>query len=269
MVMLTALRMMDLSKLNSVMKYPSIPTYHVLGERGRLTDELTVSFIGAHGSEELVVTEKVDGVNARVVRMPDNTYLIGSREEWLYSVGDLIYNPNYGIVDTLRKITNLRINCRSQYTTNDPVEVYFFEVFGGKTSKQYTSDSKVYGWRLFDVFHLSLDKFGEVMEMAPEQISGWRERGGQPFLNEEQLQAVAIQFELQLTPRIPIDSVPVHQESGGHQEVMDWLREIIPETQCRLDAEAGGKPEGVVVRTPDRRKIVKIKYRDYERTLRD
>lgn len=234
---------------------------------GRLTDKLTVSFGGAHGPEELVATEKVDGVNARVVRMSDASYLIGSREEWFYAKGDLIYNPNYGIVDTLREIANLRINGRSQYTTNDPIEVYFFEVFGGKTggkiAKQYTSDNKVYGCCLFDIIHLPLDEFREVMDMAPEQISGWRERGGQPFLNEEQLQAVAKQFQLELTPRIPIDQVP-----AGHQEVLDWLKEKLPETQCRLDSNAGGKPEGLVVRTPDRRKIAKIKYRDYERILR-
>lgn len=265
------LQALDLKKLNSVTKYPSIPTYHVMGKMGRLTDELTVSFGGRHGPEELVATEKVDGANARVVRMPDASYLIGSREEWLYSKGDLIFNPDYGIVDLLRGVANIRINhapywstslsSRTNDTTNDPIEVYYFEVFGGRTgrnAKQYTSD-RLYGYRLFDVVHLPLDKFGEVMDMAPEQISGWRERGGQPFLNEEQLQAVAARFELELTPRIPIDSVP-----ANHQEVMDWLKEKLPETQCRLDAEAGGKPEGVVVRTLDRRKIVKIKYRDYE-----
>lgn len=255
---------LDLRKLNSVTKYPSIPTYHVMGERGCLTDELTVSFDGSHGPEELIATEKVDGANARVVRMPDASYLIGSREQWLYSKDDLIFNPDHGIVDLLRVVANLCISRSS--ATNDPVEVYYFEVFGGRTggnAKQYTSD-RSYGYRLFDVVHLPLDKFGEVMDMDAEQISGWRERGGQPFLNEEQLQDVAARFELELTPRIPIDSVP-----DNHQEVMDWLKEKLPETQCRLDAEAGGKPEGVVVRTLDRSKIVKIKYRDYERTLRD
>jgi len=215
-----------------------------------------------------VATEKVDGANARIVRMPDNSYIIGSREEWLHAKGDLIFNPDYGIVDTLRGIANVRICSSSLYSTKDPIEVYFFEIFGGRTggkvAKQYTSDTKAYGWRLLDAFHLTHDKFSEVMDMAPEKISGWRERGGQPFLHEDQLQDIAKQFPLELTPRIPIDQVPT-----GHQEVLDWMKERLPETQCRLDPGAGGKPEGLVVRTRDRKKIAKIKYRDYERTLRD
>ncbi len=32
---------MDLKKINSLTKYPSILTYHKLGERGRLTEELS------------------------------------------------------------------------------------------------------------------------------------------------------------------------------------------------------------------------------------
>lgn len=32
---------MDLKKMNSLTKYPSILTYHQLGERGRLTEELS------------------------------------------------------------------------------------------------------------------------------------------------------------------------------------------------------------------------------------
>ena len=35
-----------------------------------------------------------------------------------------------------------------------------------------------------------------------------------------------------------------------------------------LDAEANGVPEGVVVRSPDRSRIAKIRREDYERTLK-
>ena len=53
----------NLRALNSATKYPSIPTYHVLGERGRLTEALNVVF----GSDELVyITEKVDRKSTRL-----------------------------------------------------------------------------------------------------------------------------------------------------------------------------------------------------------
>ena len=56
-----------------------------------------------------------------------------------------------------------------------------------------------------------------------------------------------------------------------HKEVMEWLREKSPKTKCGLDVldeGAKGKSEGVVVRTADRKKIAKIRYEDYDRTLR-
>ena len=52
------LKDMDLRKLNSITKYPSIPTYHKIGEKGVLEDEV-VSF----GSDKIILTEKVDGTN--------------------------------------------------------------------------------------------------------------------------------------------------------------------------------------------------------------
>jgi hypothetical protein len=47
-----------LTRLNSLTKYPSIPTFHPLGERGRLLDEhLPVP------AEPLYATEKINGTN--------------------------------------------------------------------------------------------------------------------------------------------------------------------------------------------------------------
>jgi hypothetical protein len=60
-------------------KYPSIPTYHTLGEKGTLLEE-TVSFEG-----EVILTEKVDGTNARIILLPDGSFILGSREELLYA----------------------------------------------------------------------------------------------------------------------------------------------------------------------------------------
>jgi len=77
------IRNADLRKLNSLTRYPSIPTDHVMGEKGRLTDELSEDFSG----EPVYATEKVDGTNSRIVFTPDGSYLIGSREEFLHAKG--------------------------------------------------------------------------------------------------------------------------------------------------------------------------------------
>jgi hypothetical protein len=79
----------DLRKLNSATEYPSIPTYHALGERGVLLND-HVSF---HG-QGIVATEKVDGTNSRITLMPDGCYLVGSREELLHAKGDLTSSCN-------------------------------------------------------------------------------------------------------------------------------------------------------------------------------
>ena len=90
---MTKTRSLDLRKLNSATKYPSIPTYHSLGERGRLLDQCIDL-----AEQDLVATEKVDGTNSRIIILPDGMYLIGSREELLHAKGDLIHNPAQGIV---------------------------------------------------------------------------------------------------------------------------------------------------------------------------
>ena len=41
-----------------------------------------------------------------------------------------------------------------------------------------------------------------------------------------------------------------------------------PSSRCKLDEEANGIPEGVVVRSPDRSRIAKLRREDYERTLK-
>lgn len=94
-----SLRSCDLNKLNSMTKYPSIPTYHTLGNKGVLLEE-TVRFEG-----EVVLTEKVDGTN-RIILLPDGNFVLGSREELLFAKGDLIGNPALGIVDALKSVAD-------------------------------------------------------------------------------------------------------------------------------------------------------------------
>lgn len=254
---------MDLAKLNSATKYPSILTYHEMGDRGRLNPVVQVPF---PAGEMIYVTEKVDGTNGRVIVLPQSAqiehyfprgYLIGSREELLSAQGDLVYAPDYRIVETLRPVADaLRGHL-------DLIFVFFFEVYGGDlpAAKQYTS-TKAVSLRIFDVARVPL----EVLEKPVAQIASWRDHGGQDFLTEEGLGAQTRSFAGKgvVVGRVPalaeIPSLPT--DVGATYE---WLRNF-EKSRCDL---GGGKSlaEGVVVRTADRKAIAKIRFEDYERTL--
>ncbi len=242
----------DLRKLNSATKYPSIPTYHAMGERGLLLDE-HISF----GGQEFLATEKVDGTNSRIILMPDGCYLIGSREELLHAKGDLIHNPALGIVDAIKDVAE---RIQSVFSTPDGIiTTVHLETYGGKTTsnaKQYTS-RREFGYRMFDLSEVAVgDTKGEL-----EQISRWREAGGQHFADEDRLFDFVTTAALELTPRITPDAeLPTPIEA-----TYKWLKRQIPRTLVALDEEAGGRPEGLVVRTRDRSTIAKIRLEDYGR----
>lgn len=63
------MRAADLRAVNSLTKYPSIPTYHALdpGNGGLLDD--AIPFMG-----RVIGTEKVDGTNARIILLQDGNY---------------------------------------------------------------------------------------------------------------------------------------------------------------------------------------------------
>ena len=59
-IMAFDIRRVDLGKLNSMTKYPSILTYHNLGDKGILQETVQIPFEG-----RVIGTEKVDGTNTR------------------------------------------------------------------------------------------------------------------------------------------------------------------------------------------------------------
>jgi hypothetical protein len=248
-------RTVDLAKLNSLTKYPSILTYHTLDPKNGGLEEEATAFAGT-----VIATGKVDGTNSRVICLPDGCYLLGSREELLYGKGDLIGNPALGIVEALKATADRLCDGRAEIT------VYYFEVFGGRVtanSKQYTGEQRV-SFRLFDV--VALREYDTLLTQPGAQIAQWRENGGQPFADDPTLERVAAQYGLTLTPRlfaINGDELP-----RGIPETLAFLRTRLPESQCRLDAAGGGKPEGIVFRSPDRSTIAKARFEDYERTLK-
>lgn len=246
-------QLLDLNRLNSATKYPSILTYHRMADKGCLSEEL--SFPVPTGN--LRYSEKIDGTNTRLIVNSEGDFIVGSRNDLLWFSGDLLHNPAQSIVDVVREIA---------FGMEEPdegfVRVYYGESYGGKISsqsKQYTNTGEV-DFKLFDVVEFTEDELHDILSKSPEEIALWRENGGQPFWTHEQLEDLGFP----LAPRLPFDgALPT-----DHQEVLDWLQGILPKTQCLLDPAGKGEPEGVIVRNDDRSFIVKIRYQDYQRTLK-
>ena len=226
-----------------------------MGEKGRLKDTFLFE-----PSDELIVTEKIDGTNTRLIFMPDGYFLVGSREHLLYARGDLIGNPAQGIVESIKPLAE-RLN-GSIDRNNDRILIMFFETYGGKTTaaaKNYTGDH-AFGHRLFDVCDMGAD----YLEKDIEMLSVWREGGGQDFFSESKLKTFADTVSVPLTDRVHAPALPTVLE-----ETLEWLENVLPETRAAIDRGAAGLPEGVVVRSPDRDSIAKIRFADYRRTLKD
>jgi len=242
-------------KLNSLTKYPSIFTYHCLGEKGSLTETL-VDDKDFSLYDKCFVSEKIDGTNARIIVANDD-YIIGSREELLFAKGDRFGNPQLNIANTVKIIAE-RLSSASEF--ND-ICVLYGEVYGGnvtKASRQYTSD-KTYGFRVFDFAEISTTILSEPLE----KISTWREHGGQDFLNVDALMDISKRYDL--------ETVPYIAEVNGSTIPKDRLA-MFTFLQNFSETKAGinhsGQSEGIVVRNYDRSLIRKIRFEDYERTAK-
>lgn len=244
-----------LAALNTATKYPSIPTYHALDPKnGGLLEEPTV-FDG-----DVILTEKVDGTSGRIILFPDGDYLIGSREELLFARGDRIHNPALNIVEALEPLAD-RLKPRDEHRQ---ILVFFLEVYGrkiGGAAKQYTAGASL-GARLFDIACILPD----VLDWDRAQISSWRDQGGQRFCTETVLQRAADAEGIELTPRLA--TVPAADVPTDVEGMAGFLAGRLPVTRVALDDGAGGQPEGIVLRAPDRSVIAKARFQDYARTLK-
>jgi hypothetical protein len=253
------IRNTDLLKLDSMTKYPSIPTYHEMGDRGILQPTCVEV-----DPQSFFVTEKVDGTNARIIFCPDGSVLLGSRDELVWSRGDLIGNPSMGIIAGLKNVVESLVLRTNVYVSiSNSILVLFGEFYGvnvGAASKNYSTKTK--GFRLFD--SLSIPNWAELMELPREKISSWREHGGQQFDTVEKLDQTAKWLELPLVPALAegANFLPTDIES-----VYEWLKQF-SQSKAALDETGAARAEGVVVRTADRKTIFKIRFEDYERTLR-
>ncbi|WP_025845402.1 RNA ligase family protein [Paenibacillus ehimensis] len=256
---------MDLKKMNSLTKYPSILTYHQLGERGRLTNELSEAK-GFSGSDDVFVYEKVDGENARIILFKngnDIDYLIGSREELLFAKGDRIGNPYGNIAEFLRPLADKLID-RMCPDEGWALTVIYQESYGGKTkaAKNYT-ETKTQAYKVFDVFSLDKKELEHLLTLPQEKIAEWREHGKQPFYHEAAKLDFVQTMELEYAPLLT--SVKGAAFPQSLEETFSFLKQF-EQTQVGIDAK--GKSEGIIVRTADRKLIRKIRFEDYERTFR-
>lgn len=252
---------MDLSKLNSATKYPSIETYHVLGEKGRLTEDLG-PFAGIDEDEEIVLTEKVDGTNFRIVVLPDGDYFIGMREELIYAKGDRIMPTALNSATRIaRPFADYIIGMQGEVSE---IRVFFMEIYGSKiggAAKNYTKGAEM-GARMFDVAFID----PAILDKTREEIASWRDHGGQRWATEATLQRGGEFFSIPVTPRLgTVKGAGLPQSTERMQE---WLEQALPTTQVALSDNALNRPEGIVLRTKTRSVIAKARFEDYTRTLK-
>lgn len=241
--------------INSLTKYPSILTYHAIGDKGVLAEQLSEDkpFEG-----EVLVTEKIDGTNSRIIFFNDD-YVIGSREELLYAKGDRIGNPALHIVATVKSLAEQISSTLKQ----DQLYVLYGETYGGvvtAASKQYTSD-KSSAFRVFDLINMPLSEVENVLLQGHAKISGWRDRGGQTFVDSKSLKAFAESYALATVPALMQfngDDLP-----RTLKDTFEWLG-AFKQTQAGINH--AGIAEGVIVRDHARTMIRKIRFEDYERT---
>ena len=165
-----------------------------------------------------------------------------------------------GIVEAIKETAD-RI---SQLPLSRNIIVLYLEVFGhkiGSNAKQYTNSQKV-SFRLFDV--AKFPDYEQLEQKDLDQLSSWRENGGQLFLDEESLVGMSNFTSIELTPRLfELDSIPTLIS-----DIPEFMTGYLTETRCKLDPDAQGRPEGIVLRTSNRSIIAKARFEDYNRTLR-
>lgn len=259
-------------KLNSLTKYPSIPTYHRLGNKGMLVDgERTVEI---DDTCTFFVYEKIDGTNARII-LCGTDYIIGSREELLYAKGDRIISPSDEISEVVIPAARVLSELVSKEYPNSMIVVYG-EVYGGnigKNARNYTKDKTNKYFRVFDVLEISNYRVSDAMnKMTIEEISLNRESGKQPFLKRRNYLDFCMKVN-KMCGRINIESAPFLRSFLGYElpvslEDMYGLMQPFKTSQAMLDDSGIGRSEGLILRSHDRNVILKARFDDYESTFR-
>ena len=271
------INMYGLDKLNTMTKYPSILTYHETAERGTLAQN-TYENKDFSGYEKVYVTEKIDGTNSRMVFTTNEEgavedYILGSREDFLYACGDRIINPALGIVNTLEKhlipkFSMIKYTIGHEILKPNYFYIIYGETYGGKinNAKHYTNHQN-YFFRAFDLVAMPIEEAKGFLSMKLEDISSWREHGGQPFVPVSDFIEFCDTFQIVRVPYI----LTMNGKDIGltPQNVFTWMSDFVKSVAAiDEDYDGLGKSEGVVVRTEKRELIRKFRFEDYQKTAR-
>jgi hypothetical protein len=110
-----------------------------------------------------------------------------------------------------------------------------------------------------------IDNFEELLAWPANQIARWRDHGGQQYVGAARLPELAKDAGFEPVP--PLFDLDAEQLPTNLEDTQRFLLGFEC-SRCTLDDGADGVPEGVVVRSLDRKCIAKIRREDYERTLK-
>jgi hypothetical protein len=249
---------LTLQKLNSLTKYPSIPTYHKTDGTGMLTTEHEFIL----DEPTYLISEKIDGTSSRIIFDHEGNYIVGIRENFLWGSKDLIVQDSMGILPEIVKCAE-KLKGSLDFS-KEKVFCVYGESYGGsisRNSKNYTKDANIRGFRIFDIAECAL----HMLDTSLTHIANWREHGGQEFYTHENLTNFAKSYSLELVPMLGCHDVKANL---SHQEAYALITCMVPETSAGLSADRLNKAEGIVIRTPDRSIIAKLRYQDYERVFK-
>ena len=248
-------------KLNTITKYPSILTYHELGKKGTVIEELTNQYYECSDDEELEGTEKVNGTNTRII-ICGQDYLIGTREEIIYAKGDRIQNDKQSILSNCIPIAEKIIHYN--HVSDDELIVIYGENYGkdiGDSYKNYTT--KEVAFRVFDMWSMKVDDIKELLSLELNKLATWREHGNQPYFDINKLKAYCRILKLEKTP--VLFTIKKKELPTSIEDMYKFLSQF---KDTRVGLDCIGKSEGFVVRSSDRKYIKKIRFEEYEKTLK-
>lgn len=243
-----------LPNLDTLTKYPSIPTYHII--QGKDLTELRRSIDANNGG--LILSEKFDGTGARIIFGPGDDIYIGSRGDILTRLGDFVPNKELGIVAALRPIAERLAREVYVGAPDGLITVVYGEVYGGKATDawQQYGDGEA-RFRVFDMADFSVSHLEEPVEA----LAAWRENAGEhAWYPETILQGTTAMLGLGLTTRlgeVERDDLP--------QTIADTLEFGV---FYRDTTDGPGLSEGLVISDRLRKHRLKIRWKDYEKVMR-